>query len=102
MTETISGAVSALRAAADTLADGAQGLSALDPGATAFGARGPGRFGDLGRDFYLQWQRASDTRAREAGAHATRLHELADSAGRAAGGFRRAEEESRGGQPEVL
>jgi hypothetical protein len=101
MTETISGAVASLRAAADMLADTARRLPTMDPGATGFGAGGPGRFGDLGRDLYLQWQRAIDARAREADAHGSRMHDLADLASRASGGFREAEESARGGQPEV-
>jgi hypothetical protein len=87
MTETVSGAVSALRATAEMLDETHRALPTADPGATAFGAGGPGRLGDTGRDLYLLWQRTLDGRAREAAAHAARLEDLADLAARAAGGL---------------
>jgi hypothetical protein len=99
MTETVSGAVSALRATADMLDEAARGLPTVDPGATAFGAGGPGRLGETGRDLYLLWQRTLDGRAREAGAHGARLQDLADVASRAAGGLREVNENAQ--QPEV-
>ncbi len=65
------------------------------PAPTAFGAGGPGRLGDLGRELYLQWQRGLDARAREAQAHAARMHDLADLVSRSAGGFADANESVR-------
>jgi hypothetical protein len=87
MSETWSGSVAAIRVTGDLLGEAGQHLPAVDPGAIAFGAGGPGRLGDVGRDLYLQWQRALDARAREAQSHAARVHDLADLAGHAAGGF---------------
>jgi hypothetical protein len=52
-----------------------------------FGAAGPGRLGDLGRELSRQWQRAIDARAHEAAAHAERLRDLADAVARAAGRY---------------
>ena len=101
MTDTVSEALSALRSTADLLSTTGRELSAVDPGPAAFGAGGPGRLGELGRDFYLHWQRTLDARGREATAHAARLQDLADLAGRAAGGFREAEQNAHRGQPEV-
>src|SRR5512139_3380386 len=46
MTDTVSGALSALRGTADLLDEAHRGLPAADPGATAFGAGGPGRLGE--------------------------------------------------------
>src|SRR5258705_7189217 len=86
MSETLSGAVMAIRTTGDLLGDAGQHLLAVDPGATAFGAAGPGRLGDVGRDLYLHWQRGLDARSREAIAHAARVHELANLATVAAGG----------------
>jgi hypothetical protein len=101
MSQTVSGALSALRSTAELLGTTGGELSAADPGPAAFGAGGPGRLGELGRELYLHWQRTLDARGREATAHASRLQELADLAGRAAGGFREAEENAHRGQPEV-
>src|SRR5262245_37933694 len=98
MSETVSGAVAAIRAAGDVVGDAARRLPGVDAGATAFGARGPGRLGDIGRDLYLHWQRALDARAREAEAHAARLHDLADVAGHAAGGLTDANQSAHGAQ----
>ena len=53
-----------------------------------FGATGPGRLGDLGRDLTRQWQRAIDARAHEATAQAERLRDLADTLARAGAGYR--------------
>jgi len=101
MTDTVSGALNALRSTADLLSTTGRELSATDPGPAAFGAGGPGRLGELGRDLYLHWQRTLDARGREATATAARLQDLADLAGRAAGGFREAEQNAHRGQPEV-
>ena len=95
MSETLSGAVTAIRTTGDLLGDAGLHLLAVDPGATAFGAAGPGRLGDVGRDLYLQWQRGLDARSREAIAHAARVHELANLATAAAGGFADANESAR-------
>jgi hypothetical protein len=100
MTETVSGAVSALRATAEMLDESQRALPTADPGATAFGAGGPGRLGDTGRELYLLWQRTLDGRAREAAAHGSRLYDLADLAARAAGGLHEVNRNSR--QPEVM
>jgi hypothetical protein len=93
--ESLSGVVAAIRVTGDLLGEAAQQLPAVDPGATAFGAGGPGRLGELGRDLYLQWQRGVDARVREAHAHAARVHDLADLASHTAGGFADANESAR-------
>src|SRR5262245_22369130 len=92
MKETLSGAVAAIRGVADLLGGAGQRLPAVDPGAGDFGAGGPGRLGDMGRDLYLQWQRALDARAREAHAHAGRVNDLADLVNQAAAGLTGANE----------
>ena len=97
MNESLSGAVAAIRVTGDLLGEAGQQLPAVDPGATAFGADGPGRLGELGRDLYLHWQRGLDARAREAHAHAARVHDLADVAGRTASGFADANQSARSG-----
>src|SRR5262245_36062971 len=104
MTETVSGAVSALRATAEMLDEANRALPAADPGATAFGAGGPGRLGDTGRDLYLLWQRTLDSRAREAAAHSARLQDLADLATQAAGGLHEVNQKANQNakQPEVM
>ena len=104
MTETVSGAVSALRATAEMLDEANRALPTADPGATAFGAGGPGRLGDTGRDLYLLWQRTLDTRAREAAAHGARLQDLADLAAQAAGGLHEVNQRAHQNatQPEVM
>ena len=89
------------RIRAQTLSEAHGRIGALDPGARAFGVTGAGRLGDLGHDLYLLTQRALDARAREASAHATRLHDLADLVGRASGGYADIDESARRGQPEV-
>jgi hypothetical protein len=101
MTETVSGAVSALRATAEMLDEANRALPTADPGATAFGAGGPGRLGDAGRDLYLLWQRTLDTRAREAAAHGARLQDLA---AQAAGGLHEVNQKAHQNakQPEVM
>jgi hypothetical protein len=95
MNDTVSGAVAALRGTADVLGDVGQRVPTVDPGARAFGADGPGRLGDVGRELYVQWQRALDARAREAQEHAARVHELASLVARAVGGFIEANESAR-------
>jgi hypothetical protein len=99
MTDTVSGVLGALRDTADRLGEATRTLPTADPGATAFGAGGPGRLGGTGRDLYLLWQRALDTRGHEAAALADRLRELAELAARAAGGLREVDENAT--RPEV-
>jgi hypothetical protein len=99
MTETVSGAVSALHGTAERLEEAALALTTADPGPGAFGAGAPGRLGEAGRGLSVVWQRALDARVREARSHAARLHELADLAGRAAGGLHDVNQSVR--QPEV-
>jgi hypothetical protein len=92
MKETLSGAVAAIRSVADLLGEAGQRIPVIDPGARVFGAGGPGRLGEMGRDLYLHWQRALDARAREAQAHAARIHDLADLVNQAAAGLTGANE----------
>jgi hypothetical protein len=92
MKHTLSGAVAAIRGTADLLGEAGQRITAVDPGARVFGAGGPGRLGEMGRDLYLQWQRALDARAREAQAHAGRVYDLADLVNQAAEGLTGANE----------
>jgi hypothetical protein len=101
MSQTLSGAVVALRAAGELLGEAGRQLTAVDPGSRAFGASGPGRFGDVGRDLYLEWQRALDARVREALAHAARLEDLAGAVARAAGGYLNIDDGARRRLPEV-
>src|SRR5688572_26323649 len=101
MIQTLAGAISALRQAGEMLAESSGRFTAVDPGPAAFGAAGPGRLGDLGRDLYLQWQRALDARAREAAAHGARLAEAADAVARASGTYYDTDESARRSQPEV-
>lgn len=95
MNETLSGAVVAIRVTGDLLGESGQQLPAVDPGADAFGAGGPGRLGDVGRDLYLQWQRGLEARVREAQAHAARVQEYADLVSRTAGSFADANDSAR-------
>jgi hypothetical protein len=85
--ESLTGTVSAIRAAADLLGETGRWLSLTDPGPAAFGADGPGRLGEFGQQAYGQWGAATEARVREAHAHAARAHELAEVIGRAAGGL---------------
>jgi len=96
MNETLSGAVVAIRVTGDLLGESGQQLPAVDPGADAFGAGGPGRLGDVGRDLYLQWQRGLEARVREALAHSARVQEFADLVSRTAGSFADANDGARG------
>jgi hypothetical protein len=97
MSETLAATVHGLRQIADTLADAPSRLLALAPDGVAFGARGPGRFGELGGDLHRLWCEAIDARAREAEAHAARLHELAGSVSRAASGYSEVDDDRRRG-----
>ena len=101
MSETLSGAVTALRQAGEMLGDGSDRLAALDPGAAAFGAGGPGRLGDVGRDLYHQWQRALDARVREAAAHGARLAEISDAVARASAAYSDLDDSARRRQSEA-
>jgi len=94
-------AVARLRAAADAMHDFGQQFSTVDPGPSAFGAGGPGRLGELGRELYLVWQGAFDARVSEATAQAERLAELADATARAGDGYAEADESARRQHPEV-
>jgi hypothetical protein len=85
--ESLTGTVANIRAAADLLGETGQWLGMTDPGPAAFGADGPGRLGDLGRQTYEQWLAALDARVREARAHALRAQDFADVLGQAVGGF---------------
>jgi hypothetical protein len=101
MSETLSGTVSALRQAENTLAGAEDRLLTLAPGAEAFGAGGPGRLGELGRDLHRRWQLAIEARGREAAAHAGRLQETADAVSRAARGYGDVDASARQRHPEV-
>lgn len=83
----LAGTVTAIHATADLLGDAERRLPAVDPGATAFGARGLGLLGEVGQEAYRHWQAAMNARVREARAHAARLRELADLVDHAVGGF---------------
>jgi hypothetical protein len=100
MSDTLSGAVDALRHAGEQLDDAAARLRVLDPGAGVFGD-GPGRLGELGRDLHRQWQRCLDARAREAHAHAARLVEVADAVRRAGAGYAEMDDGAQRRHPEV-
>jgi hypothetical protein len=102
MSETLSGTVSALRQAGETLADAGDRLLTVDPGAEPFGAGAPGQLGELGRDLYRQWQRALDARGREAAAHGARLHEVAAAVSNAAGAYSEIDDSARRHHPEVM
>jgi hypothetical protein len=98
MSDTLSGAVAALRHTGGQLDDAGAALRMLDPGATAFGD-GPGRLGELSQDLYRQWQRAIDARSREANAHAARLAEAADAVARAGAGYAEMDESAQRRHP---
>ena len=76
-----------LTLAGDSLADAAARLALLDPGAHAFGADGPGRFGELTRGLHGRAAAALAARSRESAAHCARLVELADTLRRASAGY---------------
>jgi hypothetical protein len=78
MSQTLSGAVDALRHAGATLSEAGARMGALDPGARAFGGDATGALGELGRGLHLVWQRGLDARAREAAAHGARVTDAAD------------------------
>jgi len=102
MSETLSGAVTALRQASEMLGNASERLAMLDPGAAAFGAGGPGRLGDLGRELYGQWHRALDVRVREAAAHGARLAEISDAVARASAAYSDVDDSARRQQPEEM
>ena len=87
MSEVLSETVTTLRRSAGYLGDAGAAVMGFDPGAQAFGAGGPGRLGELGRELYVLWQRTLDARMREAVTQGTRLDELADAVARAAAGY---------------
>jgi hypothetical protein len=84
-----------LAAAADELSTAAATLPGQDPGAHAFGAAAAGRLGALGHELHRACLVALDARAREAGAHAARLSDLADSVARAATRYAAADDAAR-------
>ncbi|MBX6749804.1 MAG: hypothetical protein IRY85_09045 [Micromonosporaceae bacterium] len=88
----LAGTVTAIHATADLLGEAERRLPAVDPGATAFGARGLGLLGEVGQDAYRHWQAAMNARVREARAHAARVRDLADLVDHAAGGFHEAQQ----------
>ncbi len=85
-----------LTLAGDSLADAAARLALLDPGAHAFGADGPGRFGELTRGLHGRAAAALAARSRESAAHGARLVELGDTLRRAAACYADAEHASAG------
>jgi hypothetical protein len=87
----LAGTVTAIHATADLLGDAERRLPAVDPGATAFGARGLGLLGEVGQEAYRHWQAAMNARVREARAHAARVRDLADLVDHAMGGFAEAQ-----------
>src|SRR5262245_14952121 len=87
MSETLSGAVAALRQTATLLTDASARTHAHDPGVVYFGGDGPGRLGELGRALHRQWQTTLDSRAREAAAVGARISDIARSLSRAAAGY---------------
>src|SRR5262245_58560418 len=87
MSETLSGAVAALRQTAAVLADASARTHAHDPGVLYFGGDGPGRLGELGRALHRQWQTTLDSRAREAAAIGARVSDVADTLARVAAGY---------------
>ncbi|GAA1761860.1 hypothetical protein [Luedemannella helvata] len=101
MSETLSGAAGALRAAGAALTGAASRLPLADPGAGAFGGHGPGQLGDLGRALHAHWQGALDARAREAAAHGARVTDLAATLGRVASGYTTVDDDASKRAPEV-
>jgi hypothetical protein len=85
MTMDLGTARSALATSAEALVEA--GTRLRNQAEPRFGATGPGRLGDLGRDLSRDWQRAIDARAHEASAHAERLRDLADALARAGGRY---------------
>ena len=81
-----------LAAAGDRLADAGATLGGRDPGARAFGASGPGRLGELGRDLHALCADALAARAREAAAHGARLADVAATVRAAAAAYAAADE----------
>jgi hypothetical protein len=97
----LAGTVTAIHATADLLGAAERRLPAVDPGATAFGAAGLGLLGEVGREAYLRWQEATESRVREARAHATRVRDLAELVAGVAGGFREVQETAERGHREL-
>ncbi len=86
-----------LAAAGAEMSGAAAALPRADPGGGPFGADGPGRLGDLGRDLHRGYLVAVEARAREAAAHGARLSAVADAVARAAAGYAAADGEAREG-----
>lgn len=101
MSQTLSGAVSALRHAGGTLTEAGARISGLDPGARAFGGDAAGQLGELGRALHLTWQRGLDARAREAAAHGARLNDAADVLGQSAAAYAELDDSARRQHGEV-
>jgi hypothetical protein len=77
---------------ADEVTGAASRLGLAGPAAAAFGADGPGRLGELGRDLHGAWSAALAAREREAAGHGARLTDLAGALRQAADGYREAED----------
>jgi hypothetical protein len=101
MSETLSGAVTALRQTGALLTEASGRTHHHDPGAVAFGGNGSGRLGELGRLLHRQWQAALDARAREAAAHGARVDDVADGLARAAAGYADIDHSASRQHPEV-
>src|SRR5688572_2457536 len=86
--------VAALHETADLLGEVGSRLTAVDPGAIAFGAGSLGLLGEVGREAHALWQGAIDARVREARDHEERMREFAVAVARAAGGFADAESDA--------
>jgi hypothetical protein len=101
MSATLAELAAALRTAAATVHETGRPLPAADPGEAPFGADGPGRLGALGRRLHDQWRAALDARSREAGAHARRLAQAAETVDRIAARYGDTEDTVRRRLPEV-
>lgn len=97
MNETLASTARLLRQAATTVTEAGARVGGYDPGPHAFGADGPGEFGELGRLLHQRWLRALDARAREAAALGARLDDAADALARAAADY--AETDRGAGRP---
>lgn len=71
--ESLHTVAAALDEASATLTAVARAAAAAVPAQATFGADGAGRPGEIGRALHRQWATATDNRAREATAAATRL-----------------------------
>lgn len=101
MSETLTGAVTALRELGTVLNGGASDIPHADPGAPVFGGRGPGQLGDLGAALHSRWQTALQARAREAAAHGARVSDLAETLNHAGAGYADVDHAASERKPEV-